>query len=340
MRQKAWGGWLVLPLFLFLSLFALPAAAVAGGAALGMSGTFAGRTLTLAQGQELASGDLYVVVFNAGAQKLTVEMGAAAPPEVSVEFSEQRFTLLPGQQKKVGVRVKVGRYAWPDTHKLEVIARQIPGLTTGQVAAAVAVAQEATLKVLPGPPVSFADIKGHWAQKDIEIMARLGVARGVAAGSFRPNNPVTRAEFAVLVLRALGIAEKRPEQGHFRDVPANAWYYGAVETVYAENLAGGYGDGTFRPQQSITREEMAVMVVRALVRGGKPVTGEECEALLQSFSDWMVISPWARQAACAAQKTGIIAGRDGRFAPKEKATRAEAVVMLKRLLVNLGRITE
>ncbi|MBC7348274.1 MAG: S-layer homology domain-containing protein, partial [Clostridia bacterium] len=191
------------------------------------------------------------------------------------------------------------------------------------------------------PPVrTFADIQGHWAQKDIEVMAGLGITGGVAPDRFGPNRLVTRAQFAAFLIRSLGITETRPTAGQFKDVNPDAWYYGVVETARAAGLVGGYPDGTFRPQANITREEIASMLHRGLAYAGKRVTvAGEVEAILAPFADAREVGPWARESVAAAVKERILRGRTPTsLVPKGNATRAEAVVMLKRLLVSLGRI--
>ena len=125
---------------------------------------------------------------------------------------------------------------------------------------------------------------------------------------------------------------------HFKDVQPGAWYYGTVEGAYAAGLINGYEDGTFRPEQEITREEMAALIVRALKYAGQEVIVDDVDAILARFEDASKISPWAKEEAAQAVASGIIIGRDGLFAPKDNATRAEAVVMLKRMLVKLGVI--
>ncbi|MDH7574058.1 MAG: S-layer homology domain-containing protein [Clostridia bacterium] len=198
-----------------------------------------------------------------------------------------------------------------------------------------------TQPAAPAPTKTFADIQGHWAQKDIELMAGLGIAGGVAPDRFDPNGLVTRAQFAAFLVRSLGLAEVKPATASFTDVGPGAWYYGAVETARAAGLVGGYPDRTFKPDQRISREEIAAMVVRALAKAGKPVEVADPEAVLSRFADQAAIGAWAREAAAQAVEAGIVGGREGnRFAPKENATRAEAVVMLKRMLVSLGRIGE
>ncbi|MEW6573797.1 MAG: S-layer homology domain-containing protein [Bacillota bacterium] len=189
------------------------------------------------------------------------------------------------------------------------------------------------------PKVAFKDLGGHWAQDDIRAMAEAGIVRGMGDGTFCPEEKLTRAQFTGFVLRSLNISESRPVPGNYADVPAGTWYYEAVETACANGLIFGYGDGLFRPEASITREELAAMVIRSLEKGGRQLQVADTDAVLGQFVDGAEIQGWAREAAAVAVQVGLIKGRDGgRFAPKENATRAEAIVILKRMLVSLGKI--
>jgi len=191
------------------------------------------------------------------------------------------------------------------------------------------------------PPPQFTDISGHWAERDINLMAGKGIAGGYPDGAFRPNANVTRAQFAALLIRTLGITEQAGTGQRFTDVAPGAWYVGAVETAAAAGLVGGYPDGSFKPNANITRQELAAMVTRGLAYQGKDVklSAAEVEAILARFSDAAKISPWARNVAAVAADQGIVGGRTGNtFAPQENATRAEAIVMLKRMLAATGKL--
>ncbi|ACA60212.1 S-layer homology domain-containing protein [Candidatus Desulforudis audaxviator] len=198
-----------------------------------------------------------------------------------------------------------------------------------------------TVMVRVFTPPQFTDISGHWAEHDINLMAGKGIAGGYPDGTFRPNANVTRAQFAALLIRTLGITEQAAKGGRFTDVAAKAWYAGAVETAAAAGLVGGYPDGSFKPNANITRQELAAMVTRGLAYQGKDVklSAAEVEAILARFSDAAKISPWARNVAAVAADQGIVGGRTGNtFAPQENATRAEAIVMLKRMLAATGKL--
>lgn len=186
---------------------------------------------------------------------------------------------------------------------------------------------------------NFADMAGHWAEKDVKLMAARHIAAGVTATSFAPDANVTRAQFAAFLLRALNVAERKATGTRFADVAAGAWYAGAVETAAAQGLVAGYPDGTFKPEALITREEVATMVTRALALNGKPaaLTEGEAAALLARFQDAGEIGTWAKTSMAVAVREGIVNGRlVDRCVPKAHATRAEAAVMTKRFLTVTG----
>jgi len=182
----------------------------------------------------------------------------------------------------------------------------------------------------------FTDIATHWAERDILFAAARGIARGVSATDFEPERAVTRAEFAALVLRALGISEYHPAAPTFTDVAPGKWYYGVVEAAYREGLLKGIGAGKFDPHRTLTRQEMAVLMLRALAHagaGGAAAEPGETAVLLAPFTDRAEIASWARDGVAGAVAAGIIKGNpDGSFAPLRETTRAAAVTVLGRML--------
>ncbi|MFC3343048.1 immunoglobulin-like domain-containing protein [Paenibacillus abyssi] len=177
---------------------------------------------------------------------------------------------------------------------------------------------------------TFADLKGHWAQADIELLANKHIVYGSTADTFAPDTEITRAQFAALLVRSLGLAEDKAGNP-FTDVKTGDWFAGAVETAQKAGLISGYKDGTFRPNTPITREQMVSIIARALKFVGKV---PQVEALtLERFADAFSIADWAKEASSQLLAVHIIHGTaDTRFAPKEYATRAQSAVMLKRML--------
>lgn len=177
---------------------------------------------------------------------------------------------------------------------------------------------------------SFDDIKGHWAKSDIELLASKMVVSGATDTSFAPDHNITRAEFAALLVRSLALTSNA-EAASFNDVHATDWFAGSIGAAVKAKLVSGYEDGSFKPNAPITREQMAVMVAKALSAAGKKV--ESQAELLNKFNDNLKISDWAMSSVSQSVKAGIISGMtDTTFVPSANASRAQAVVMLKRLL--------
>lgn len=179
----------------------------------------------------------------------------------------------------------------------------------------------------------FTDLAGHWAKADVEEMFRLGLVKGVSAIEFAPNRNITRAEFATLLVQAVGLKNGEAGDASYTDVKPDKWYYDIVNLAAKANLVSGYGD-RFGPDDPVTREQMAVMITRALAYKEKGVQLAEGEAadLLNAFQDKENISSWAGDGVAAAVKAEIVKGRSaGEFAPRATATRAEAAVMILRM---------
>ena len=173
----------------------------------------------------------------------------------------------------------------------------------------------------------FSDIIGHWAEKDIEEMAKKGIVSGVTDTTFEPDRAITRAEFAALIVRALNISVKGSFV--FQDVQPTSWYADAVAAAEAADLMVG-SEGYFRPEENITREEMAVVIVKAYQMLGKTVQ----KGSLDKFKDQGDISKWAKDSVAYAVGVNLISGMTADiFAPQENATRAQVTSLIKRLLI-------
>jgi hypothetical protein len=137
-----------------------------------------------------------------------------------------------------------------------------------------------------------------------------------------------------MVVRALNLNETSV-QTPFTDVPLGSWYRDAISSAYAAGLVKGVTESGFAPDKEITREQMTVLIMRAgkyASEGGIKETGSE-DSL--SFADASSISDWAVKDIIAAVRAGIVNGRTANtFAPQDQATRAEAAVMMKRLLLD------
>ena len=176
------------------------------------------------------------------------------------------------------------------------------------------------------PAARFIDMVGHWAEVDVNDMAERGIVSGVTDTTFEPDRPVTRAEFAALITRALHLNSSI--SAGFSDVESGTWYAAPVNAAANAGLLQGYG-GSFRPEDLITREEMAVVIVKAYQFQEK----ETIRGQLDRFADREEIAQWAADYVDQAVSVGLISGMTAdTFAPKENATRAQAASLLKRLL--------
>ncbi|MFB7813398.1 S-layer homology domain-containing protein [Paenibacillus chitinolyticus] len=173
------------------------------------------------------------------------------------------------------------------------------------------------------PPL-FRDTAGHWAEEAVSRAAAEGIAAGYPDGTFRPDARVTRAEFTVLLARALHLEGTAALPGFADAADIGAWAGTAAAQAVEAGIVDGYEDGTFRPGADITRVEMAVMAARALKLPAKPTAQT-------GFADDGDIPAWARGYVGAAAGLGLVAGQGGgMFAPGDPATRAEAVTLLLR----------
>jgi hypothetical protein len=176
----------------------------------------------------------------------------------------------------------------------------------------------------------FTDLTGHWAAAEIGTAVKLGIASGMSPTEFAPDRNITRAQFTTLLTRALGMQNTASLQSRFSDVPADAWYFDAVNSAADAGLVSGYSPTTFGPDDLITREQMAVMISNALAYKNKKVSSNA--SVLEKFKDRGEVSSWAVSGVSTAVQQGIITGRSAdTIAPRFNATRAEGTAMILRM---------
>lgn len=172
----------------------------------------------------------------------------------------------------------------------------------------------------------FADVKDHWAEASIQRMFDKGIVKGTN-GKALPDHSVTRAEFATFLVQTLGLTEE--SEINFKDADSSAWYFSNLAKAYHAGLIKGFGNDAIRPNDQITREQMAVMVYQGLKAKGIALNSEKAV----TFKDQAQISPWSAEAVHAVAAMEMINGfPDETFMPQSKATRAQALVMLSKLL--------
>ncbi|QHI72099.1 S-layer homology domain-containing protein [Aminipila terrae] len=171
---------------------------------------------------------------------------------------------------------------------------------------------------------TFKDIRGHWAESYINKAVSAGFVKGYPDGTFRPDSPVTRAEFTSMVNKALG--NTGTTSVGFSDVPYNEWFYNDVAKGISATFVGGYDDNTFRPNNAVTREEAAAMISRFVPTYG--TTGS-----VSSFNDRNSISNWATDAVARINGKGYMgAYDDGKYHPQDSLTRAMTAKILCSIL--------
>ncbi|WP_261303790.1 S-layer homology domain-containing protein [Paenibacillus andongensis] len=179
---------------------------------------------------------------------------------------------------------------------------------------------------------AFSDISTHWAKADIEMLASKFVVQGMNETTFAPDQHVTRAQFAAMLVSSLAL-NTDSKSVVFRDVKAEDWFSDAVNTAAKLGLVEGNSAEEFAPNANISREQMAMMISRALKLSGKAVQSTTSQEKLSRFTDSNAISNWAKSAVAQTIEANIVNGlTDQSFSPKENATRAQATVMLKRFL--------
>jgi uncharacterized lipoprotein YddW (UPF0748 family) len=174
--------------------------------------------------------------------------------------------------------------------------------------------------------IKFKDIQGMWAQSCIEDLAQQQIITGYPDGTFKPNNPVTRAEFAVLVGKAFPRVTSVRSSSEFQDVPVNFWAKNAINQADRTGFMSGYPDRTFNPNQQIPRVQALV----SLANGLKYTPTSPNRDLASVYSDAAEIPAYARNAIAAATEKRLVVNYPdvGTFNPSRAATRAEVAAFL------------
>ncbi|BAL00210.1 putative surface layer protein [Oscillibacter valericigenes Sjm18-20] len=180
--------------------------------------------------------------------------------------------------------------------------------------------------------VTFADASGEWYEAAVNEMGSRKIIEGRSASVFDGEASITRAEFAAILVRALGL----PADGtsSFSDVSADAWYTGAVATAVQYGLTKGKDNNRFDPNANITRQEAMLMLQRAAAL--TEFTGTSGN--LDSFADADSVGDWAEGAAKWSIGSGLIQGSDGKLNPTANITRAESATIILRLLQKAGLV--
>ncbi len=175
-------------------------------------------------------------------------------------------------------------------------------------------------------------VDGHWAERFIQALLSMDLIQGLTDGSYQPDKPMTRAEYAALVAVAFKPTAKRPA-ADFVDVSKDFWAYNAIQIAASGGFVGGFNDRTFRPHQNVQRLQVIVSLVNGL---GLPQADNN---VLEVYSDRHTIPDYAQKAvATATHKRIIVNYPDPKLlAPLRPATCAEVAAMVYQALVTIGR---
>jgi hypothetical protein len=195
----------------------------------------------------------------------------------------------------------------------------------------------AKMPVTP-PAKGFTDLQPNfWGQKFIDALSARNIIKGFEDYSFRPNQPITRAEFAAILQRAFNY-KGGANQLAFNDVPGNYWATKDIGESVGSGFLKGYPDKTFKPEQKITRVQVLVSLVSGLKLKGSPKV--PVDQTVSIFNDAKDIPKYATDKIAIASLNNMVVNYPDvkTFAPNREATRAEVAAMVHQALVKMGRI--
>jgi len=179
---------------------------------------------------------------------------------------------------------------------------------------------------------TYRDVQGYWGEPYISVLASRGIIGGFPDGSFKPNDQITRAQFAAIAAKALSVPTAGASAS-FRDVPARHWAANVISAVSSAGLVTGFPDGTFRPEDKITRAQALVILAKAL----KGMSANASE--LNAYSDASEVPSWAQQSVSIAANGRIIVNypEPSLIRPSDLATRGEVAGLMYQTLLNTGK---
>ncbi|MEG2455044.1 MAG: S-layer homology domain-containing protein, partial [Oscillospiraceae bacterium] len=177
--------------------------------------------------------------------------------------------------------------------------------------------------------ITFPDVKGKWYEDVANEVGSRKIVMGTDKGIFNGDEKITRAEFAAMIVRALGLPTGKT--GTFTDVPRDAWYAGSVATAAEYGLAQGIGAQKFNPMGLITREEAYQMLYNAAKRTGFPKS-LAARDLSAEFSDLAAVGDWAKESVTWCLNQNLTVNLKGAVSPTEEITRGEMSALILKLL--------
>jgi hypothetical protein len=179
---------------------------------------------------------------------------------------------------------------------------------------------------------NFGDLQGYWASQYVTALADRSIISGFPDGSFQPNADITRAQFAAIAVKALNLPSGE-STNDFTDIPPNYWASPAIRAISKSELVAGFPDGTFRPEERITRAQVLVILANAL--GNQTINTPN---QFNRYSDYRTVPNWATTSVSKAANAGILVNYpdSSRINPNNLATRGEVAALMYQTLVKLG----
>lgn len=197
------------------------------------------------------------------------------------------------------------------------------------------------VKIMPvsAPDKTFADIEKHESKAQIEALAERGIINGKSETDFDPEGTMTRAEFATIIARGLGLPDKGAAT--FTDISKDDWFCNYIGTAFSYGIIKGVSDTHFNPNGTITRQEAAVMIARAAKLCGMDTETNEdfVRDTVSVFADYISIGDWAKSAMAFCIDKGILTETTAEISPSKTVSRAEIAVMLYNMLDKSSMLT-
>lgn len=184
----------------------------------------------------------------------------------------------------------------------------------------------------PDASASFDDLSGYSAQTKsaVDFLSSLGVVNGTGDRTYEPGASIRRGDFCLMLSRAFRF-DVGGSSGRFSDVPVDAYYAQAVNEMYALGIVNGVGGGRFQPSSTLSRQDAALMVQRALQQAGISAPNGS-DAALAAYGDRSQVASYARGAVGGLLQQGMLPTRDGRISPRSNLSRAEMALLLHRAM--------
>jgi hypothetical protein len=175
---------------------------------------------------------------------------------------------------------------------------------------------------------NFNDINTHWAKESIEYLANKGIINGTSENTFSPSSKITRADFIVILVKALDLKGSSNES--FNDVREEDYFYSAVSIAKELGIASGTGSGNFNLRDNLTRQDMAVLIMRALNKSN--IDFQTDQENVTKYDDSIEVANYAKDSINKLIAQNIISGYNNKLMPKEKSTRAQVATIIYRIM--------